>query len=247
VGPSTEHPFLSIIMPALNEARRLPGSLVKVDEFLKKQSYTAELIIVENGSTDATVQVVQDFAKTHPYVRLFAGEPRGKGRAVRRGMLEARGDYRFMCDVDLSMPIEEITKFLPPTLNDVEVAIGSREVKGAVRYNEPTYRHLMGRISNLMIKLLVLPGFEDTQCGFKMLSAAAAQDIFSVGRMNGIGFDIELMYIAVKRGYKVEEIPIHWYYDADTKMRAVADSFVIFREMLEIRRNWAAGLYKKRT
>ncbi|MBX3085709.1 MAG: glycosyltransferase family 2 protein [Anaerolineae bacterium] len=236
-----------MIMPALNEARRLPNSLIKVDEFLKQQSYTAELIVVENGSTDTTVQVVEDFAKTHPYVRLFKGEPRGKGRAVRRGMIEARGDYRFMCDVDLSMPIEEISKFLPPTLNGVDVAIGSREVKGAVRYNEPTYRHLMGRISNLMIKLLVLPGFEDTQCGFKMLSAEAAKDIFSVGRMNGIGFDIELMYIAVKRGYKVAEIPIHWYYDADTKMRAVQDSFVIFREMLEIRRNWSAGLYKKRT
>ena len=123
MSSSTEHPFLSIIMPALNEERRLPGSLVKVDEFLKKQSYTAELVIVENGSTDATVQVVQDFAKTHPYVRLYAGEPRGKGRAVRRGMLAARGDYRFMCDVDLSMPIDEITKFLPPTLNGVDVAI----------------------------------------------------------------------------------------------------------------------------
>jgi dolichyl-phosphate beta-glucosyltransferase len=244
---STEHPFLSIIMPALNEAQRLPTSLAKVDAFLQQQPYAAELIVVENGSVDATVQVVEDFAKQHPYVRLFAGEPRGKGRAVRRGMLAARGDYRFMCDVDLSMPIEEVAKFLPPHLTGAEVAIGSREAKGAVRHHEPAYRHLMGRVNTLLIKLIALRGFEDTQCGFKMLSRAAAEDIFSVGRMNGIGFDIELLYIAQKRGYRIAEVPINWYYNSDSKMRLVQDSLTIIHEMFALRRNWRAGLYAKPT
>jgi dolichyl-phosphate beta-glucosyltransferase len=231
-------------MPALNEANRLPDSLAKVDAFLQAQPYYAELIVVENGSTDGTVKVVEDFAKTHPYVRLFAGEPRGKGRAVRRGMLAARGEYRFMCDVDLSMPIEEVSKFLPPAL-DVDVAIGSREAKGARRIDEPFHRHLMGRVNNWLIKVIALRGYEDTQCGFKMVKAAAAEDIFGVGRMNGIGFDIELLFIAGKRGYRIAEVPINWYFNNDSKMRVLHDSLGIVREMFEIRRNWKDGLYQR--
>ncbi|MCS6871203.1 MAG: glycosyltransferase family 2 protein, partial [Anaerolineae bacterium] len=137
----SDRPFLSIIIPALNEALRLPETLRKIDAFLQQQPYSAEVIVVENGSTDDTVGVVRAFMQDHPYVRLFAGEPRGKGRAVRRGMLAARGVYRFLCDADLSMPIEELSKFLPPALEGYDVIIGSREAKGARRYNEPWYRH----------------------------------------------------------------------------------------------------------
>src|SRR5262249_37910262 len=240
-----ERPFLSIVIPALNEANRLPGSLHKIDEFICKQSYRSEVVIVENGSTDDTVGVVRRFAQDHPYVRLFAGEPRGKGRAVRRGMLEARGEYRFICDADLSMPIEEVARFLPPQLEHYDVAIGSREGKGAHRYNEPAYRHLMGRINNFMVKLIAVRGFEDTQCGFKSFHYQAAEDIFSVARINGIGFDIELLYIAQKRSYKIVEVPIDWYFDADSRMRMVSDSLNIFREMVDIRLNWYKGHYKK--
>jgi dolichyl-phosphate beta-glucosyltransferase len=243
--PAGERPFLSIVIPALNEATRLPGSLDKIDAFLKTQPYQAEVVVVENGSTDDTVAVVQRYAQTHPYVRLFAGEPRGKGRAVKRGMLEACGDYRFICDADLSMPIEEITKFLPPQVNGYQVAIGSREAKGAIRYHEPAHRHIMGRINNFLVKLIAVRGFEDTQCGFKMFGRQAAEDLFQVQRINGIGFDVELLFIAQRRGYRIAEVPINWYYNSDTRMRLFQDSLGIIREMIEIRRNWRAGLYTR--
>jgi dolichyl-phosphate beta-glucosyltransferase len=241
-----ERPYLSIVIPALNEEQRLPASLAKIDAFLKTQPYTAEVVIVENGSTDNTVAVVERFMADHPYVRLFAGEPRGKGRAVRRGMLAARGAYRFLCDADLSMPIEEVSKFFPPAENGYDVVIGSREAKGAVRYNEPYHRHLMGRINNLIIKMFAVRGFEDTQCGFKLVSAAAAEDLFGVSVINGIGFDVEILFVAQRRGYKIAEIPIHWYFDADSRMRLVKDSLGMLREVLEIRRNWRRGIYARK-
>ncbi len=245
VDKKGERPLLSIVIPALNEAKRLPASLEKIDAFLSKQSYRAEVVIVENGSTDDTVGVVERFATDHPYVRLFAGEPRGKGRAVRRGMLEAVGEYRFICDADLSMPIEEIARFLPPNREQYDVAIGSREAQGAHRFDEPFYRHMMGRINNWLVKMIAVGGFEDTQCGFKSFHYRAAEDLFSVSRINGIGFDIELLYLAKKRGYNIVEVPINWYYNADTRMRLVQDSLAIFEEMFEIRRNWNKGLYAK--
>ncbi len=245
--PTTgNNPFVSIIIPALNEERRLSNSLKVIDDFLSTQSYTAEVIVIENGSTDDTVGVVKRFAHDHPYVKLYAGEPRGKGRAVRRGMLAACGEYRFICDADLSMPIEELAKFLPPELDHYDVAIGSREGPNAHRYGEPLHRHLIGRIANFLIKLLAVRGFEDTQCGFKSFSRAAAEDLFSVQRMNGIGFDVEALYIAQKRGYRIVEVPIDWYYNSESKMRLFQDSLGIIGEMLEIRRNWKAGLYARR-
>ncbi|HVO43925.1 MAG TPA: dolichyl-phosphate beta-glucosyltransferase, partial [Aggregatilineales bacterium] len=214
-------PFLSIIIPALNEEKRLPPALQQIDAYLQGQHYAAEVIVVENGSTDDTVGVVRRFATDHPYVRLIAGVPRGKGLAVRQGMLDARGEYRFFADVDLSMPIEEISRFLPPQIEPYDVAIGSREAKGARRYHEPTYRHLMGRINNLWVKLMGVRGFEDTQCGFKAFHRGAAEDLFCVQRLNGIGFDAELLFIAQKRGYKIREVPIDWYYNPDTRMHLV--------------------------
>lgn len=239
-------PFLSIIIPALNEERRLPIALNSLDAFLNQQPYRAEVVVVENGSSDDTVGVVERFARDHPYVRLLAGEPRGKGRAVRRGMLAAQGEYRMFCDVDFSMPVDEIAKFLPPNLEDFHIALGSREARGSRRYNEPQLRHLMGRINNMLIKLFAVRGFEDTQCGFKCFTAEAAEDLFSVSRVNGIGFDVEVLYIAQKRGYRLVEVPINWYFDPDSRMELVRDSLAIIREMFEVRRNWKAGLYARR-
>jgi dolichyl-phosphate beta-glucosyltransferase len=240
-------PFLSIIIPALNEAKRLPPALAQIDAFLKKQSYTAEVLVVENGSTDDTVGVVERFMNDHPYVRLISGVPRGKGIAVKRGMLAAQGEYRFFADVDLSMPIEELVKFLPPQLQDFDVAIGSREAKGARRFNEPPHRHLMGRVNNIWVKLMGVRGFEDTQCGFKCFHRNAAIDLFSVQRLNGIGFDAELLFIAQKRGYRILEVPINWYYNADTRMRVIKDTLAIFGEMFEMQQNWRTGVYQKQS
>lgn len=241
-----KRPLLSIIMPAHNEEHRLPPGLAKIDAFLQTQPYDAEVVIVENGSSDRTTEVAEAFAATHPYVRVISVKTRGKGLAVKAGMLAARGDFRFICDVDLSMPIEEITRFLPPHTDGYDILIASREGKGAQRVDEPQYRHLMGRINNWIIKLTAVRGFEDTQCGFKMFARHAAEDLFDVQQMTGIGFDVELLFIAKKRGYRIREVPITWYFDPDSRMRLVQDSLRILLEIRDIRRNWREGVYAKK-
>jgi glycosyltransferase involved in cell wall biosynthesis len=236
-------PLLSIIIPAHNEERRLPSSLEQVFAFLDTQKYEAEVLVIENGSTDATLEVAQAFAARHPNLRVVHEPERGKGLAVRRGMLEAQGQYRFMCDADLSMPIEEVRKFLPPERSGFDIAIGSREVQGAVRYDEPSYRHLGGRLINLAIRLLILPRLRDTQCGFKCLRAEVAQDLFRRQLMDGWSFDVEVLYLAEQAGYKIVEVPIDWYYRPESKVSAVRDAVHMVEDILRIRRNWRRGLY----
>ena len=236
-------PFLSIIVPAYNEEHRLPYTLEQIFSFLKEQSYTAEVLVVENGSKDRTFEIATGFAKRYPNLYVFQEKQRGKGNAVRHGMREARGEYWFMCDADLSMPIAELKKFLPPVLNDVDIAIASREVKGAVRYNEPYLRHLTGRVFNNLIRLLVLPGLQDTQCGFKCFRAQVAEDVFRYQTLTGWSFDVEILYIAQQKGYQISEIPIHWYFSADTKISILKDSWQMFLDLLRIRRNARCGLY----
>jgi glycosyltransferase involved in cell wall biosynthesis len=236
-------PFLSIIIPAYNEEHRLPRTLEQIFAFLDEQDYTAEVLIVENGSDDRTFEVAQELAEGRKRVHLFREEKRGKGNAVRRGMLESKGKYRFLCDADLSMPIEEINKFLPPELEDYDVAIASREVPGAVRYNEPEYRHLTGRVFNGLIRLLVLPGLQDTQCGFKCFRAEIAEEIFRFQTLTGWSFDVEVLYIAQRKGYRIHEIPINWYFNADSKISVLQDSWKMFQDLLAIRRNARRGLY----
>ncbi len=238
--------LLSIIIPAYNEERRLPGTLTQILAYLSSQPYSAEIIVVENGSTDDTAGVVQRFMVAHPNVRLIRSKERGKGIATRFGMLSARGQFCFMCDADLSMPITELAKFLPPALDGYDVAIGSREVPGAHRYGEPVYRHLMGRVYAAIVKLLALPGFEDTQCGFKSFRHEVAQDLFSSQSMQGWGFDPELLYIARKRRYRIVEVPIEWYYNPDSRVRPVKDAFQMVRDLLRIRWNDFRGGYDHR-
>ncbi|MCU0497273.1 MAG: glycosyltransferase family 2 protein [Anaerolineae bacterium] len=240
-------PLLSIIMPAHNEEHRLPPSLELIDAFLQTQPYQAEVIIVENGSKDRTYEIAESFGRRFPYVRAIRVTTRGKGLAVKAGMLAAHGDYRFICDVDLSMPIEEIVKFLPPHSDGYDISIATREGQAAQRVGEPEYRHIIGRINNWIIKLAILRGFEDTQCGFKMFNRRAAEDLFQVQQMTGIGFDIELLYIAQKRGYRVREVPITWYFNSESKIRLFQDSLRLLQEIWEIRQNWKRGLYAKTT
>jgi len=236
--------FLSVIIPAHNEERRLPPTLKAVNAYLDKQDYASEIVVVENGSQDLTAVVTEAFAADHPRVRLLRESGRGKGLAGRRGMLESAGDFRFICDADLSMPIAELAKFLPPVLTGCDVAIGSREVAGARRFNEPAYRHFQGRVFSNLVKFFALPGFEDTQCGFKCFSAAAAEDVFGVQVFDGMSFDVEVLYIAVKRGYCVQEIPIDWYFRAESRVNPIADPLRMLGDILKIRRNWRAGLYQ---
>lgn len=236
-------PFLSLIIPAHNEERRLPKTLSTVQQFLASQAYPSEVLVVENGSQDRTAQVVQAFAQEHPSFRLLREARRGKGLAVRRGMLEASGEYRFICDADLSMPIEQVNRFLPPARTEFDIAIASREVPGAVRYGEPTYRHWIGRVFNTLVRLLALPDFHDTQCGFKCFTASAAEALFPLQRLEGWSFDVEVLFLAVKRGCRVVEVPIPWYYNPGSRVSLLRDSWLMFTDLLRIRRNWRRGVY----
>ena len=237
---------MSIIIPAYNEQSRLPNTLEQAFHFLGKQSFKSEVVVVENGSTDKTFEVAQKFAERHKNLRVIHTEERGKGGAVQRGVREAGGEYVFICDADLSMPVEEISKFIPPALKDFDIAIGSREAPGAVRYNEPYYRHLTGRVFNMLIRLMVLPNLQDTQCGFKCLRAEVARDIFPFQTITGWAFDVELLYIAHYHGYRILEIPIDWYFNADSKVRVLRDSWRMFIDLLVIRRNARRGLYDRK-
>jgi len=236
--------FLSIIIPAHNEERRLPGTLVQVIRFIKEQPFSAEIIVVENGSSDKTLEIANQFAQQHKNVRVIQSE-QGKGAAVRKGMLEAAGEYRFMCDADLSMPVDEISKFISPVGENFDIAIASREANGAVRYNEPSYRHLGGRGINFLIQMLILPGLNDTQCGFKFFRADAAKRIFQLQTLPGWSFDIEILFIARKLGYHVQEIPIHWYHHPDTKVSALRDAMHMIQDIFRIHANARRGMYNE--
>ncbi|MBN2149797.1 MAG: glycosyltransferase family 2 protein [Anaerolineales bacterium] len=237
--------FLSIVIPARNEETRLPSTLEQVVDFLNVQPYATEVLIIENGSQDRTLQIAQDFARHHPQVRVLQCSQVGKGAAVRLGMLAARGEYRFMCDADFSMPIQQVNHFFPPALNACDIAIASREAPGAVRYNEPFYRHFVGRAYNWMIRLIALPGLQDTQCGFKCFRGALVKEIFSLQTLTGWAFDVEILFIARRRGYTIAEVPIPWYYNSHSKISVLHDSIRMGLDLLTIRRNGWRGLYDR--
>ncbi len=234
-------PFLSLIIPAYNEEQRLPRTLTQIQAFLRQQPYDSEVLVIENGSSDRTAAVAEDFA---PDVRLLREPERGKGLAVRSGMMEAAGDFRFICDADLSMPIEEVNRFLPPKLDNYDIAIASREIAGALRHNEPAYRHWIGRVFNLLVRTLAVPGFQDTQCGFKCFTADAAETLFPLQRIDGWTFDVELLYVALRLGYRVKEVPINWYYFPGSRVRIAKDSWLMLTDLFRIRSNWRRGLYQ---
>ena len=236
-------PFLSIVIPAYNEESRLPNTLEQIDAFLERQAYTAEVLVVENGSQDRTFEVAQAFARGHPRVSALQEKGRGKGLAVRRGILQAQGEYRFMCDADLSMPVDEINRFMPPALPGADIVIGSREAPGAVRYNEPQYRHWGGRAVNTMIRLLILPGLNDTQCGFKCFRAPVAEELFRLQTLSGWAFDVELLYLARQRGYSIVELPIHWYFNPESKLNVFQDALKMGMDILTIHWNKLRGVY----
>ena len=238
-------PLLSIIIPAYNEEARLPQTLQVIHEFLQKQPYSAEVVVVENGSSDHTLQIARETSQKMKEVRALHSAKRGKGLAVRMGMLAAKGQYRFICDVDLSMPIEEVTKFIPPILKDAAVAIASREAPGSRRYNEPEMRHIIGRVFNWMVRLMALPGLQDTQCGFKCFRADVVEKVFPRMTMGGWTFDVEALVLARRLGYTIVEIPIPWYYNPHSKVRVVRDSFGMARDLLTIRWNILRGLYER--
>lgn len=228
-------PFLSIIIPAHNEESRLAQTLDELLKFTSSQSYTSEIIIVENASVDHTLAIAKEYAGKHKNIIVLHDDRPGKGLAVKTGMLAASGDYRFICDADLSMPAAEISRFLPPALTGVEIGIASREAPGAVRYNEPPLRHLSGRVFNTLVRIIVLHGLQDTQCGFKCFTRKAAETLFPLQTIPGWTFDVEILAMAQKLGMTIAEVPIPWYYHGDSKVRVIRDSLKMTRDLFRIR------------
>ncbi len=237
-------PFLSLVIPAYNEQVRIAESLTKVVEYLHSQSYSWEVVVADDGSTDATPTLVQAVVAQEPAVRLLALPHRGKGWAVKNGMLSATGEYRFQCDTDLSMPIEQLSRFLPPQLEEYDIAVGSRDVAGARRIGEPWGRHQMGRAFNLLVRLLAVPGIKDTQCGFKCYRGEEAQRLFSFQRLHQFAFDVEILMLARQRGLYIKEVPIDWYYRTYSKVRPLKDPLLMVKDVLRIRWHLLRGGYR---
>lgn len=240
-------PLLSIVIPAYNEETRIGHTLEEVIRFLKTRPYSWNVVVADDGSTDGTAAIVADLSRDHPMLQLIQLPHRGKGWAVKNGMLAATGKYRFLCDADLSMPIEQVERFLPPAADKrVDVIIGSREAPGSRRIGEPPRRHLMGRFYNMLVRALVVPGIRDTQCGFKCFRGEVANQIFPYQTMDGFAFDVEILYLARQAGFTVREVGIDWRYRGASKVRPLRDPLAMSIDLLTIRwralRGWYRGI-----
>lgn len=235
---------LSIVVPAFNEEARIGRSVNHLVAWLSARSHTWEIRVVDDGSRDRTAAVVSDIAAGESRVVLQREPHRGKGGAVRAGMLAARSDLRFMCDADLSMPLTEVDRFCGLVPARFDVVIGSRQGAGARRVGEPAYRHVMGRIFNRLVQQAAVPGIDDTQCGFKMFTGRAADAIFSRVTLAGWAFDVEALVIARQLGLRMHEMPIEWHYGERSQVSAVRDSVLMVRDLLRIRYNLARGRYE---
>jgi dolichyl-phosphate beta-glucosyltransferase len=242
-APSAEITHVSIVIPAFNEESRIGSTLDELARFLGRQTWQWEVRVVDDGSRDRTCQIVEEFRREHPNVVLQREPHRGKGGAVKAGLLAATARFRFICDADLSMPVGELPRFLPPVLTAFDVAIGSREGVGARRVGEPLVRHVAGRIFNYAVQRLTVPGINDTQCGFKMFTAEAVETIFPDVTVDGWAFDIEVLSIARARGLRIVEVPIEWHYRRASQLSLVRDGVSMFRELLRIRAKARGGAY----
>ncbi len=230
-------PHLSVVVPAYNEESRLPRTLARLHEYYESQDYPYDVTVVSDGSKDGTSQVVRDFAATHPKFRLIEYTPnRGKGYAVRTGMLAAEGDLVLFCDADLATPQEETEKLLPRIADGADVAIGSRPLREShLDKRQPLYREMFGRLSNKLIQLLAVRGIQDTQCGFKLFTRKATQDIFARCKLNEFGFDFECLMVARDLEYRIDEVPIRWLDQEGSKVVLMRDGPRALRDLLKIR------------
>jgi glycosyltransferase involved in cell wall biosynthesis len=247
-------PFLSIVIPAYNEQQRLPGTLQTILAFAVTQQLDVEVIVVDDGSTDATIATIEPLQPNYRQLHIIRNDHRGKGYAVRTGALAAQGTYVLLCDADLAVPLEEWRKLEHYLVNGYDVVIGSREGVGARRLGEPAYRHTMGRVFNLLVRLIAVGGIQDTQCGFKAFQHTVARDLFSSVQLYGANakqirgaavtaFDVEVLFLARKRGYRVKEVPVVWRYGTETKVDPLRDSWRNLLDVLRIRWNALRGRY----
>lgn len=238
-------PYLSVIVPAYNEEKRLPDTLFDIDNYLSKQNYNYEIIVVSDGSTDKTVEVVKNLmAAIKNLIILDYKENQGKGYVVRQGMLEAKGEYRLFADADNSTSIDQVEKMWPYFKEGYDIVIGSRDVKGAILDPpQPFHRRLLGEFFGLLTNILCGTwGIKDSQCGFKGFAQKTVENIFSQCRINRFAFDPEILIIGKKLGYKIKEIPVHWKNDPESKVK-FKSMIKMGLDLLKIRLNLIKRVY----
>ena len=245
-------PELSIVIPAYNEEARLPRALARISEYFSnpRAPFTLdrlEVLIVDDGSTDSTPRLAEEWSRTLPAVRLVSnGENRGKGYSVRHGMLEARGRLALFTDADLSSPIEQIERLLVAIETGDDVAIGSRALDRSLIFGRQSrMREIAGMIFNGFVRIFTGLQFHDTQCGFKIFVREPSRLVFEQQRIEGFGFDPEILFLAKRHGLHTAEIPVRWAHDPATKVHVVRDSLLMFGDLVYIRWNWLLGLYPK--
>lgn len=211
--------YLSLVIPAYNEAHRIRHTLECVYKFLGTQDYSYEVVLCNDGSNDSTGSIAKAFLDEKSNFQLLNLPHKGKGSAVKAGMIAARGQNIFMCDADLAMSLDQINLFLDEMAKGYDIAIGSRELRESHRYKEPKRRYIAGRIFNLFVKFIAIRKYRDTQCGFKCFTSRSAYKIFSSTKISGWAFDVEVLMLAERWGYSVSEVPIDWYHGTDSKVK----------------------------
>jgi dolichyl-phosphate beta-glucosyltransferase len=239
--------YLSVVIPAYNEAQRIGETLGVIRAYLQQQPYPAEIIVVDDGSEDRTASIVRAFDVGLPPIQVLQnGRNRGKGFSVRQGFLQARGEYLLFSDADLSTPIEEVEKLFAALHEPCDIAIGSRALPGSrVEVHQPWYREHMGRLFNVFVQALAVPGIRDTQCGFKCFRREAALAICQRMAAERFGFDVEMLYLARRLGYRVREVPVVWRNSPQTRVRMWRDSIAMGSDLLRIRWNDLWGQYDR--
>lgn len=244
----SEDIFLSVVIPAYNEEKRLPHTLEATITYLEKQQYTWEILVVDDGSKDKTPALVQAQSVMDSRIRLLQyGTNRGKGYAVRFGMTHAAGKYRLFMDADNSTSIDHFAKFLPIFDEGYDVVIGSRDIAGAeIATHQAKWKEVLGDLGNLWIQFWAVPGVKDTQAGFKVFTAQASQDVFPVLTIDRWGFDVEALAVARHKGYRISEQPIRWVNDPNSKVSAGA-YLEVLQEVVKVRLNMWRGIYGDHT
>jgi dolichyl-phosphate beta-glucosyltransferase len=238
---------LSVVVPAYNEEGRLAKTLPQLHAYYAAQSYSFEVLVVSDGSSDSTGEIVKTLAKDRSEIKLVEYQPnRGKGFAVRLGMLQASGDLILFCDADLATPQEETEKLLAQIDAGADIAIGSRPLrKSTLEVHQPFLRELMGRLGNKLIQLLAIKGIEDTQCGFKLFTSGSARAVFRRCKLNGFSFDFEALMIARDLGYRIDEVPIRWSHQEGSKVVPWRDFPRAFRDLVKLRLTGKAARLKE--